>query len=417
MSHKTPAFEETENPLHASFSMTRHLLHLQTFSIFVVLALCTHPVEAQFQRVDDLEIAIPQNADRPIPDPDDPAATDDPEKPKEEKPDDVTIGGEAVAPNSKAVPEKKLDPQFVRLHLADGSVVAGKLNTMNLTVSTDFGLLSIPVQKIKAFRPGLSSYTSLRARLKKLVEDLGADEYTTRQQAHRELSILGMKIKHVIREYGDEGNAERKRHLEEIRKEIQEQSDEMIDEDEEPGFDERPWIEQDEIVTDTFTIIGKIQEDQFALKSKYGELKVSLNDVAFGDRPTIGKPEVNKSITVDGSHIAQTNFKSTTIRVEEGDVVTIRAEGKITMTPWGNNEFCGPNGATNYGWYQGNDIEAGSLVAKIGSSGKIFKVGEKLRFVTRKSGTLSFAIGMNSDYANGYSYPGNYKLKLKIRPK
>ena len=334
----------------------------------------------------------------------------------EDEPEEESEAGLEEEQPQPAEAAEKLDPRAVRFHLLDGSVISGNLNVDKISVATDFGELSIPVEKIKAFRPGLNSYSDIRTNLDNLVEQLGSDEYNTRQNAHRKLSALGLKIKDVIRQYKDSGNAERKRHLEEIRKEIQELEEEL-DEDDERDFDERPWIDGDEIVTDSFTIVGKIKEDQFSVESKYGELKVALQDVSFGDRPSISKPEITRSVTVNGTNIAQQNFKSTNIRVQEGDVVTIRAEGQVVMTPWGSDEFSTPDGAANYGWYIAGQIEGGALVGKIGSNGKVFKIGSKKRFVCKTSGVLQLAVGVNPDYANGYSYPGQYSVKLKVTPK
>jgi hypothetical protein len=335
----------------------------------------------------------------------------------EAKPDEAAKQDNAPEESTAdAPPAEELDPRMVRLHLTDGSVVTGNLEVDSVTIETDFGMLTVPIAKILRFRPGLNSYSDMRANLDKMVEELGSDDYNTRQKAHRELTNLGLKIVDILPEYKDGGNAERKRHLEEIKTELREMSDNE-DMMEERSYDDRPWIDGDEIVTEAFTVVGKIQQAQFTLDSKYGALKVALNDVSFGDRPVVGRAAISKNITVAGTNMAPSNFKSCGIRVQAGDVVTVRAEGSLTMTPWGSNEISSPNGSTEYGWFENGAIEAGSLVARIGDSGKVFKVGAQKRFVCKTSGTLQLAVGMNPDYSNGYNYPGEYKVRLKVEPK
>jgi hypothetical protein len=45
-------------------------------------------------------------------------------------------------------------------------------------------------------------------------------------------------------------------------------------------------------------------------------------------------------------------------------------------------------------------------------------VGRQLTMVAKSSGVLQLAIGMQGDYSgDGYQFPGEYKVKLKIDPK
>jgi len=87
------------------------------------------------------------------------------------------------------------------------------------------------------------------------------------------------------------------------------------------------------------------------------------------------------------------------------------------MSPWGNNQSSGPDGAPNYGWYVPNQIPGGSLVARVGEKGTVFKVGRQSNFVAKNAGVLQLAIGMQAEFANeGYQFPGQYSVKIKIDP-
>jgi hypothetical protein len=172
------------------------------------------------------------------------------------------------------------------------------------------------------------------------------------------------------------------------------------------------------VVTTDFTVIGKVSPAQFTIESKYGPLKIALADVLTGVRDLGTKEPFRRSVTVDGSNIAQRSFKSTGVRVEAGDKIVVSADGNVVMSPWGSNAMAGPDGAPNYGWYVPNQIPGGALVARIGEKGTIFKVGRQTTFTAKTSGVLQLAIGIQAEYANeGYQYPGQFNVKLKIEPK
>ena len=147
-------------------------------------------------------------------------------------------------------------------------------------------------------------------------------------------------------------------------------------------------------------------------------LTVQLADVQKGERETNARESLRKSVTVEGTNIAQRSFKSSGVRVQAGDKITFRADGNMIMSPWGSNAATGPDGAQNYGWYVPNQIPGGALVARIGDKGQVFKVGRQLTMVAKSSGVLQLAFGVQAEYANeGYNSPGQYNVKLKIEPK
>lgn len=310
----------------------------------------------------------------------------------------------------KAAP---IGPREIRLHLLDGNVIAGDLSIAEINVETDFGTLKVPIDKIRAFHPGLDSFPTVAARLEKLIADLGGDDYAAREEAHKQLLQWGLPIRTLLSEASDGDSAERKRHLGEILAEFEEQA---ADDD----FEEEPvreLIRRDTVVTTEFTIVGRIVEQEFKVASKYGDLIVKLADIDTGDRAFNSAEPVNKRFSVDGSYIAQQKFRSSGVRIKAGDKISIRADGQIIMTPWGSNYVSTPDGGGNYGWYIPNDIAGGTLVARIGNGGKTFKVGSRHSFTAKTSGMLQFAIGMDNNYAGeGYSYPGRYEVRLKVEP-
>jgi hypothetical protein len=339
--------------------------------------------------------------------PDKPA---DPNQPTDEKPEE---GGIEIP----RTPAPQLGPKFIRLHLLDGSVISGDLSVSEIEVETSFGKLTVPIDRIRSLTPGLDSYPKVLEEIAGRIQALGSDDYKTREQAHKDLVGMGIKIQKELERFVNDENAEIKRHVGEILKEMEAQAEEAEELDEEETA-AQPYIRLDTVVTTDFTVVGKVSPKQFEIASKYGPLNVALADVTRGERDSGAREAFRKSITVAGQNIAQRSFKTSGIRVRAGDKISVRAEGSIVMSPWGNNAASGPDGAPNYGWYTPNDIPGGALVARIGDKGQIFKVGRQSTFVAKNSGLLQFAVGIQPEYANeGYQYPGEYKVKLRVEPK
>lgn len=320
----------------------------------------------------------------------------------------------AIEPSRK--PAVDLGPKHIRLHLLDGSVISGDLSVTEIEVDTSFGKLVVPIEKIRSFTPGLDSNPKQLAALEALINNLSSDDYKTREQAHKDLAAMGPKIRSELERYTNSENAEIKRHVTEILKEFEEAAEEAGDDEE--GAEEQPWVRLDTVVTTDFTVVGKVSPPEFTIQSKYGPLTIQLADVQMAAREQAAKESLRKTVTVDGNSLAQRGFKSSGIRVEAGDKISLRADGNVVMSPWGSNAVTGPDGAPNYGWYIPNQIAGGALVARIGDKGTVFKVGRQTTFVAKSAGILQLAIGMQPEYANpGYQFPGQYTVKLKVDPK
>jgi len=380
-----------------SFAFGCFMKALLALAAFGIAAFATMPLEAQATR--------PRPALPPVARPGVPEAA----KPAEESKDEPTID----VPRAAAAP---LGPRHIRLHLLDGSVISGDLSVSEISVDTAFGKLVVPIDRIRSFTPGLDSNIKLSEKIETLLKNLGSDDYQTREQAHKDLAAMGRSVQKELQRFVSDDNAEIKRHVGEILKEIEEQAEERADDDEAPS--EQPWIRFDTVVTSDFTVLGQVTPKEFQIQSKYGPLTIALADVKQAERETVVRESLRKSITVEGANLAQRTFKSSGIRVQAGDKISLKAEGNIVMSPWGGNSASGPDGAANYGWYIPNQIPGGALVARIGEKGTIFKVGRQLNFVAKNSGVLQLAIAMQAEYANeAYAFPGQYIVKLKVDPK
>jgi hypothetical protein len=154
------------------------------------------------------------------------------------------------------------------------------------------------------------------------------------------------------------------------------------------------------------------------VQTQFGPLTVAISDIRKGEREADQKPEIRKTFSVTGAHLVQLSLLNSGIRVNRGDKVSVTAEGKLVMSPWGNNSFSTPDGSEQFQWFVPNQIPGGALVARIGTAGKIFKVGSKNSFTATRSGQLQFGIAMNPQFSgNDYAYPGEYTVKVRVNQK
>ncbi len=304
--------------------------------------------------------------------------------------------------------------RLMRLHLMEGSVVAGKLSTEIVTVETAFGKLDIPVGNIISFTPGLDSHPEERKKIGRLIQQLGSNVASERDAAERMLIDIGKTIHAELARYSMDEDTERRTRVQKILAEF----DEVEDDDDLDPTAARPWRAQDSLETDLFTAVGRISPQVFDLQTQFGPLKVAISDIRRGERDSDQKPETRKMLAVRGEHLIQLGMVTSGVRVNRGDKVQITADGRLTMSPWGNNLFSTPDGSEQFQWYIPNQIAGGALVGRIGTAGKVFKVGSKHTTTISKTGILYFGIAMNQQFASqDYNFPGEYTVKVRVNPK
>jgi hypothetical protein len=300
----------------------------------------------------------------------------------------------------------------LRLYLMEGSVVSGRLAVSHLQVETKFGTLSVPVDSIVSFTPGLNAHPELRQRIQQLIQQLGSNLAQQRDDAERELANMGLAVRAQLEAHLQDEDAERRTRVQKLLDELQdlETEEDLLDAPQE-------LIDDDMVETTLFTMVGRISPQSFTVQTKFGELNVALSNIRRAERESADKPDLRRSVSVLGDNLAGFNWKNSGIKVNRGDEVSIVADGRVIMTPWGNNQFSTPDGSPNFQWYLPNKIPGGALCAKIGAGEEPFKLGSRSTFVAKKSGILYLGVGMNPQFANqGYSFPGEYQVRIRIRP-
>lgn len=345
-----------------------------------------------------------------VADPDD--AADPAEKEKTDKP-------AKKEPEKAEVPEPKpdpVDPQMIRLFLMDGAVIAGKLSITEVAVETSYGNLSIPISSLKSFTPGLGSHPELLSKIDKSIESLGSPDFGERELAQKTILKIGLPAREALKRFADDRDTERRTRIKTILNELDEIKEEEDEGEEGKTFDRESMVQRDTVETTEFTLVGKIVPKSFSIASPYGPLTVKLSDIRRAQRSAEDKPDVKKTVTVEGTHLVQRGSMNTRIKVEKGDKITVDASGSITMTPWGNQAVTTPDGAPNYGWYVPNEIPSGALIGRLGEKGNFFKLGSRGTITATASGTLELAVAMQQDYAQN-QFPGRFNVKIVVKRK
>ncbi|MFK7788891.1 MAG: hypothetical protein AB8C95_05265 [Phycisphaeraceae bacterium] len=306
---------------------------------------------------------------------------------------------------------KPAEPGVLRFHLMDGTIITGKLTAETLPVSTEFGELTVPIQSIASFAPGLSSHAEIDQTITALIKDLGNPDAKTRDKAQAQLLAYGPGLLAELQAYASDPDAERKVRIATIMEELYTVETDAFDMEQGPSIS---LTRLDQVVTERFTIAGKIKQDTFIIASKFGELTVKLGDIKAVERMSSEKPEMRRTVEVSGMDMTCKGYKKTGIRVNRGDRIIITAEGRVTMSPWGSNSVSSPDGVAQNGMYNGK-IPMGALAGRIGDSGEELLIGSKNSFIAKKSGVLQLGFAMQQNWAN-YQFPGSYKARVRVVP-
>jgi hypothetical protein len=313
-------------------------------------------------------------------------------------------------------PQDNPQPQespTLRFLLNDGSTILGKLDIADLKVTTKYGTQVVPILDLRSFTPGLSSKPELLRRIELHIENLSSEIADDRDQAEKALANMGLPVRLELQRFSKDKDTERRTRVEKILRAFDEMEQERSEE--EAAEAPAPWIREDRLETTGFAMLGEIAPKELTVKTRYGEIKLALADIAEARRVDAGAEPIHKAMSIDQADIIQKAWKSTGLKLEKDATVTVNADGSIQMTPWGGGKSSGPDGSAEYGWYdQNGKIEVGSLVGRIGKNGPVFKLGNRRTFTARASGTLYVGIAMHPNYVN-YQFPGEYKLRIQVK--
>ncbi|MFQ5845932.1 MAG: HEAT repeat domain-containing protein [Planctomycetota bacterium] len=281
-----------------------------------------------------------------------------------------------------------------KVSLRGGSVLVGRLEPSQWRVTTEFGPLTIPVDEIRSIRFGRRADLARFKEVQRLVQLLADSNPDRRDYAHAALSGLGVyAAPELKRQAKDHSDPEVRRRAEELLKSI--------------DVAEQDWPrDEDQIVTNRFSIIGSVGEDMLKVSvAELGLVTLQRKDVV---EVQAYRPSAIHRAEVKGQNNVGFQWAKTGIKVSAGVTLRIHAEGQIHYPNWGNRIMV-PEG--NFNWGNWNGIAYGCLVGRIGDSGTFFKIGRHYVGRAQTGGELQLALA--GQFGNNPS-TGTYKVSVRL---
>jgi hypothetical protein len=181
----------------------------------------------------------------------------------------LLVGLAMVSTISAAEPAKAPTGEGIRYEgkFADGSVVALNILETELSVTTKYGRLTVPLAEVKRIELGFRYPEGMEAKILAATENLGSGDFKTREQSQKLLIAYGELAIPAVRQAMKSSVVEAARRAEEVMKKLEDSLTKQ-------QLETRDY---DVVVTTSMTIKGTIQTASLKAKTKYfGEATVKL---------------------------------------------------------------------------------------------------------------------------------------------
>ncbi|MCK6458883.1 MAG: hypothetical protein L6Q95_03200 [Planctomycetes bacterium] len=299
--------------------------------------------------------------------------------------------GATRAQDDEAPPAPPSEPPPHAVELRSGTVLVGRIEPPSWKVATAFGELTVPVVEIRRVRFGRRAQPERLAKVEEAVQRLAAAEPERRNHARAAIVQEGTfavpSLRAAAKTHDD---PEVKRIAAEILKEL-DPDDEVV------------MPDDDQVDTARFSVLGQIQLEAFKVNvGELGPLVVKRGDVE-GIRSAA--PDSSRKITVAGTNCWPNGWLDTKIKVEKGERLKIQATGTIFFPNWG--QAFTPDGNQNMGAMNG--MMVGTLAARVGPKGTIFRIGSSFNGAMPAAGTLQLILNIQ---APDQPHEGEFSLVL-----
>ena len=315
----------------------------------------------------------------------------------------VSGGAEKTAKGKKAPAEtgkvRKSSPSPPMFHMRDGTRLAGIPAGEGVKVKTAYGTLTVPMRELVRIRFCSSVDSNLSEKIAGLIQQLGHEEFDLREEATEKLTAIGLPALKALEKAQQSEDEEIKARAEKLVAQLEGNV-------EEPDEDELHLVplegEEDEVETAEFTIKGQIEEQNFMVKTRYGSLGFKRADILS---IVFQEPLVTRlSFDVPGATLAEKNsWFDSQADLAEGEEFRLKASGILTLATH-NGTKCGPDGTRSIKRTPPpafKEFPTGSLVGKIGKTGKPFLIGTDYEGVVEKKGRLFLGISLQSGVVQG----------------
>jgi hypothetical protein len=287
------------------------------------------------------------------------------------------------------------------VRFTDDSIVRMLILQDRLEVDTKYGKLSIPVADILKVDFGIHVSEDQQKKIAQAIEELGSENYKTRELAVKNLVGWGPYAYPQVYKACKSDQPE-------VKKRAQMAMDKL--KAKHPARNLR-LREEDIIVTQNFTVVGKITTLTIKAKAEnFGELELQLAKLR-GIRSLTGSAEVD--LTLDATKYANVGqWMDSGFEVREGMRLHVEASGTVNLWPQNGGFISTPKGFTQQGFIQGPGTQhyPGTLLGRIGTDGQMFVLGDRYDGPTNREGKLYLHIAPSPWMQNGST--GSYAVKI-----
>jgi hypothetical protein len=302
-------------------------------------------------------------------------------------------------------PKKTEEPaELAEVRFTDDSVVRMSILQERVEITTKYGKLTIPIADIIKIDFGVHVPAELEKKITKAVEDLGSENYKTREMAVKDLVSWGPYAYPQVYRASKSDLAEVAKRGQLALEKIKAKH---------PARNLR-LREEDVIVTASFTVVGKITTQSVKGRAEnFGEVDMQL--AKLRSIRWLGAASEAEVVVDAGKHGGVGQWMDTGYEVRQGARLFITANGTVNLWPQGGNGYIStPRGFDNQGGFgpkaPGTNHLPGALLGKIGDDGPVFQIGERYDGTMSREGKLYLHIGP-SPWQNGGSV-GEYKVKI-----
>jgi hypothetical protein len=304
-------------------------------------------------------------------------------------------------------PEKKITDKMqdhtgtAEVRFTDESIVRMVMLQDKLEVVTKYGKLTVPMTDIVKIDFGIHIPEDLEKKILQAIEDLGNENYKTREAAVKDLVTWGpYAYPQVVKAS--------KSDLPEVQKRATLALDKIKAKYSARALRTR---EEDVIVTPNFTVVGKIVTQTVRAKAEnFGELDLQLTKLR-SVRSLSAMVEAEVTLDAAKYGIGNNVWLDTNYEIRQGMRFLVTANGNVNLWPQNGGFTCGPDGFDqNGGFGPRGQMLPGSLIGRIGENGPQFLIGSRHEGTADREGKLYLSMVPSPWQRNGSI--GSYTVKI-----
>lgn len=297
------------------------------------------------------------------------------------------------------------------LHLKNGDVISGKSDLREISFKTDYGNLKLPVSDVNSINIGLQNSEFDKARLLDLLDKLDSGTEKDKEHAFDEIIKMNEGSIPFIKSYI--GNSKEK----ESRNDL---SVHVLFEVMLAKYNiKRNYNIYDEIFHNgKSTLEGTWQFEDLLLESAYGRIRINRKSIESVDVKVLTADgfEKNNSFKIFANRYITGNkdggWLNTGILVKKGEQLQLETVGEVILESISGSKFTADGGINDAPAPVDKNVVYGNLVLKIGEKGKMIKGGEKMNFISNKTGIIYLSI---YEIVYNLNNSGYFDVNVKVK--